>query len=109
MLKREAQMYGNRQQAGLDKYNGELNSRIHTDSILEPILGSNIQCCRSYQCAQYVQDDLEKRDILKAEACFIRATQYFSLVQYWGAVPIIDYSRQIELGTRRQLSLMSGN
>lgn len=99
----EAQIVWESQQAGLDKYNGELNSR---HSLLtqywNQYWGVISSAAEIINGTQYIQDNVEKRDMLKAEACFIRAAQYFSLVQYWGDVPIIDYSRQIELGTKRQ-------
>ena len=44
-------------------------------------------------------DDINK---LLAEACFLRAANYFELALIWGGVPLIDYDLMGQYGTARQ-------
>lgn len=39
---------------------------------------------------------------LLAEACFLRAVNFFELVQVWGPVPLADFNNQDQYGNRRQ-------
>lgn len=39
---------------------------------------------------------------LMAEACFLRAANYFELVHTWGAVPLIDFTQLERYGNKRQ-------
>lgn len=48
------------------------------------------------------KEDEARRKELLGEASFIRAAMTFELSQYWGEIPIVDYNRFSELGSRRQ-------
>lgn len=39
---------------------------------------------------------------LLGEACFLRAANYFELVNVWGAVPLVDFNKQDLYGNKRQ-------
>lgn len=99
----EAQIVWEVQQSSLDKYSAQLNSQHNLLTQYWknywPVITGAAEVIYGIE---NVTDDLVKKDQLKAEACFLRAANYFELVQYWGGVPMIDYADQVKLGTKRQ-------
>lgn len=99
----EAQIVWEVQQSSLDLYNKQLDA---THTLLTqywnnywPVISGAAEIIAGID---NVDADVTVRDALKAEVCFLRAANYFDLVQYWGAVPMLDYEKQIELGNKRQ-------
>lgn len=90
-------------QSGLDKYNGFLAPRNNALTAQWdarwPIVNAAAQAIYGLQNNK---EDTAKRNVLLAEASFIRAAVSFELTQYWGEIPIIDQARQDELGRHRQ-------
>ena len=90
-------------QAGLDKYNGLLNS---TSTQITAIWDN--RCPPIYSAALAIRglemnnEDPDKSKQLLGEACFIRAMLMMELSMYWGEIPIWDKKRESELGYRRQ-------
>lgn len=98
----EAQMVWEVKQSSLDNYSNLLDAQV-------PLINSfwNNYWPVTNAAAEIVANikylpDSERKNELKAEAHFVRAANYFELVQYWGAVPMRDYEKELELGLGRQ-------
>lgn len=90
-------------QAGLDRYNGFLTA---SNTALAqqwdsrwPVISTAAKVIYSLQ---FNSEDQNRKDMILGEASFIRAALTFEIAQYWGEIPIIDFEKFKEYGTRRQ-------
>lgn len=90
-------------QAGLDRYNGFLtasNTALTQQwSSRWPIISAAARVI--FSLATNTEEG-ERKDILLGESSFIRAALTFEMAQYWGEIPLIDFAKFAEYGTRRQ-------
>ncbi|MGI6224250.1 MAG: RagB/SusD family nutrient uptake outer membrane protein [Prevotella sp.] len=97
------QLISSGDQAGMDKYNGQLNA---TSTQVAAIWNSRwpvvISAAKAIKALNMNEDDPEQAAKLKGEACFIRGLVMMELTSYWGEVPVIDMDRTEELGLGRQ-------
>lgn len=84
-------------QAGLDNYDGMLNSSSSQVSEMWarrwPTINTAAQSIRGLELlAEKAPDEktLNKIRLLRANACFLRAMSMFELTMYWGEVPVIE-------------------
>jgi starch-binding outer membrane protein, SusD/RagB family len=93
----------NAERYGLDAYTGMMNS---TNSIVlsEWTSRYNVIAAAAIAIKELKPREGESDEINKllAEACFLRAVNYFELVMTWGGVPLIDYDKMEQYGTARQ-------
>lgn len=90
-------------QAGLDRYDGFLaasNTALtqQWDSRW-PVISA---AATSIYSLKANQQDPARKNMLLAEASFIRAALVFEIAQYWGEIPVIDLDKLSEYGTARQ-------
>ena len=90
-------------QAGLDRYNGFLtasNTALTQQwSSRWPIISA---AARVIFALSTNTEEGTRKNTLLGEASFIRAALDFEMVQYWGEIPLIDFVKFAEYGTRRQ-------
>ena len=94
-------------QAGMDKYNGQLNP---TSTQVKTIWDNRWPTVASAAKAIYAlgkvqpkeEGDETKIKQLLGEASFFRGMLMYELAMYWGNIPIIDMTRTEELGTGPQ-------
>ena len=92
------QLISSGDQAGMDKYNGQLNP---TSTQVKAIWDNRWPAVTSAAKAIYALKRTEpsaKATQLMGEACFMRGLLMYELAMYWGRVPIIDMDRTDELG-----------
>jgi len=90
-------------QAGLDKYNGQLNpSSTQVKAIWDnrwPVVASAAKAI--YALGVVEPKDEEEKEVVKrllGQASFFRGILMYELAMYWGNIPIIDMTRTEELG-----------
>lgn len=97
------QLISNGDQAGMDKYNGQLNP---TSTQVSSIWNNRWPVLVSAAKAIYALGITTEKPVLAkqllGEACFIRSMIMFELSMYWGEIPVIDMNRTEELGLGRQ-------
>ena len=90
-------------QAGLDRYNGFL---APSNTALAQQWESRWLVISEAATAIYAlksnQQDPDRKNLLLAEASFIRAALNFEVAQYWGEIPVIDLDEIDEFGTTRR-------
>jgi SusD family. len=90
-------------QAGLDKYNGLLNS---TSTQVTAVWSNRwpvvTAAAKAIYALSFTDEDPQKAKQLLGEASFIRGMLMMELSMYWGEIPIIDMARTKELGLGRQ-------
>lgn len=86
-------------QAGMDKYNGQLNP---TSQQVASIWNSRwpvvVTAAKVVYAAKRAEGEPEKTAQLLGEASFMRGLLMFELSMYWGEIPVIDMDRTEELG-----------
>ncbi len=90
-------------QAGLDRYNGFLTA---SNTALGAQWNSRFKIIDAAGAAINALSTKEynsgKQPSLLGEASFIRGALDFEMAQYWGEIPLNDYSKLAEYGKRRQ-------
>ena len=92
------QLISSGDQAGMDKYNGQLNP---TSTQVKAIWDNRWPAVTSAAKAIYAlkrTTPSAKATQLMGEASFMRAMLMYELTMYWGRIPIIDMDRTQELG-----------
>lgn len=92
------QLISSGDQAGMDKYNGQLNP---TSTQVKAIWDNRWPAVTSAVKAIYALKRTipsPKATQLMGEACFMRAMLMYELTMYWGRIPIIDMDRTREHG-----------
>lgn len=93
------QLISSGDQAGMDKYNGQLNP---TSTQVAAIWNSRwpvvTAAAKAIYALSLTKDNPKLAAQLTGESCFVRGMVMFELSSYWGKIPIIDMSRTSELG-----------
>ena len=93
------QLISSGDQAGMDKYNGQLNpTSQQVATIWNNRWPAVVTAAKVVYAAKKTTEDPKKAAQLLGEACFIRGMLMFELSMYWGEIPIIDMDRTEELG-----------
>lgn len=93
------QLISSGDQAGMDKYNGQLNpTSQQVASIWNNRWPAIVTAAKVVFAANKTTEDPKKAAQLLGEASFIRGLLMFELSMYWGEIPIIDMDRTEELG-----------
>lgn len=93
------QLISSGDQAGMDKYNGQLNpTSQQVSSIWNNRWPAVVTAAKVVFAAKKTTEDPKKAAQLLGEASFIRGLLMFELSMYWGEIPIIDMDRTEELG-----------
>ncbi|MCC8172061.1 MAG: RagB/SusD family nutrient uptake outer membrane protein [Parabacteroides sp.] len=93
------QLISSGDQAGMDKYNGQLNpTSTQVASIWNNRWPAVVTAAKVVYAANRATEEPEKAAQLLGEASFIRGLLMFELSMYWGEIPIIDMDRTEELG-----------
>lgn len=93
------QLISSGDQAGMDKYNGQLNpTSQQVASIWNNRWPAVVTAAKVVYAASRTTENPEKAAQLLGEASFIRGMLMFELSMYWGEIPIIDMDRTEELG-----------
>lgn len=93
------QLISSGDQAGMDKYNGQLNpTSQQVATIWNNRWPAVVTAAKVVYAAKKTTEDPKKAAQLLGEACFIRGILMFELSMYWGEIPIIDMDRTEELG-----------
>lgn len=86
-------------QAGMDKYNGQLNpTSQQVASVWNNRWPAVVTAAKVVFAANKTTENPKKAAQLLGEASFIRGLLMFELSMYWGEIPIIDMDRTEELG-----------
>lgn len=93
------QLISSGDQAGMDKYNGQLNP---TSTQISTIWNNRwprvVTAAKVVYAAKRAEENPEKAAQLLGEASFLRGLLMYELSMYWGEIPIIDMDRTEELG-----------
>lgn len=93
------QLISSGDQAGMDKYNGQLNpTSQQVAAIWNNRWPAVVTAAKVVFAAKKTTEDPEKSAQLLGEASFLRGMLMFELSMYWGEIPIIDMDRTEELG-----------
>ena len=93
------QLISSGDQAGLDKYNGQLNpSSTQIAQVWNNRWPAVVTAAKVVYAASRTTEDPEKAAQLLGEASFLRGLLMYELSMYWGEIPIIDMDRTEELG-----------
>lgn len=93
------QLISSGDQAGMDKYNGQLNpTSTQVASIWNNRWPAVVTAAKVVFAASRTEEDPKKAAQLLGEASFMRGMLMFELSMYWGEIPIIDMDRTEELG-----------
>lgn len=93
------QLISSGDQAGMDKYNGQLNpTSQQVASVWNNRWPAVVTAAKVVYAASKTTEDPEKAAQLLGEASFMRGLLMFELSMYWGEIPIIDMDRTEELG-----------
>ncbi|MCD8310038.1 MAG: RagB/SusD family nutrient uptake outer membrane protein, partial [Prevotellaceae bacterium] len=98
------QLISSGDQAGLDKYNGQLNAAsTQIAAIWDNRWPAVTTAANAIRATGLVsgEEDQDRAKQLMGEACFIRGMLMYELSMYWGEIPIIDMNRS-DLGYGRQ-------
>ena len=86
-------------QAGMDKYNGQLNpTSTQVANLWDNRWPAVSTAAKVVYAAKRAEDDPEKAAQLLGEASFMRGLLMYELTMYWGEIPILDQDRTAELG-----------
>ena len=97
------QLISSGDQAGMDKYNGQLNpTSTQVSSIWNNRWPAVVSAAKAIYALGMTTEEPERAKQLMGEACFIRGLLMFELSMYWGEIPVIDMNRTDELGLGRQ-------
>lgn len=97
------QLISSGDQAGMDKYNGQLNpTSTQVGSIWNNRWPAVVSAAKAIYALGMTTEEPERAKQLMGEACFIRGLLMFELSMYWGEIPVIDMNRTDELGLGRQ-------
>ncbi len=97
------QLISSGDQAGMDKYNGQLNpTSTQVSSIWNNRWPAVVSAAKAIYALSMTTEDPERAAKLMGEACFIRGMLMYELSMYWGEIPVIDMSKTAELGLGRQ-------
>lgn len=97
------QLLSSGDQAGLDKYNGQLNpTSTQVSSVWNNRWPAVTSAAKAVYALNLTKEDPEYAKQLLGEASFIRGMLMYELSMYWGEIPIIDINRTEELGLGRQ-------
>ncbi|WP_455664741.1 RagB/SusD family nutrient uptake outer membrane protein [Phocaeicola sp.] len=90
-------------QAGMDKYNGQLNpSSKQVQAIWDSRWALITPAAKAIKALGMTKEDPERAKQLMGEACFIRGLVMYEMSMYWGEIPVIDMNRTEELGLGRK-------
>ena len=93
------QLISSGDQAGMDKYNGQLNpTSTQVASIWNSRWPAVVTAAKVVYAASRTEENPVKAAQLLGEASFMRGLLMFELSMYWGEIPIIDMDRTEELG-----------
>lgn len=93
------QLISSGDQAGMDKYNGQLNpTSQQVSTVWNNRWPAVVTAAKVVYAATRTTEDPKKAAQLLGEASFIRGLLMFELSMYWGEIPIIDMDRTAELG-----------
>ena len=93
------QLISSGDQAGMDKYNGQLNpTSTQVSSIWNNRWPAVVSAAKAIYALGMTTEEPERAKQLMGEACFIRGLLMFELSMYWGEIPVIDMNRTDELG-----------
>lgn len=97
------QLISSGDQAGMDKYNGQLNATsTQVSSIWNNRWPAVVSAAKAIYALGMTTEQPERAAKLLGEACFIRGMLMFELSMYWGEIPVIDIAKTNELGLGRQ-------
>lgn len=97
------QLISSGDQAGMDKYNGQLNpTSTQVASIWNNRWPAVVSASKAIYALGMTTEDPQRAAQLMGEACFIRGMLMYELSMYWGEIPVIDMSKTAELGLGRQ-------
>ncbi|MBD1424484.1 RagB/SusD family nutrient uptake outer membrane protein [Sphingobacterium arenae] len=97
------QLISSGDQAGMDKYNGQLNATsTQVASIWNNRWPAVVSAAKAIYALSITTEDPERAMKLTGEACFIRGLLMFELSMLWGEIPVVDMNRTDELGLGRQ-------
>jgi len=97
------QLLSSGNQAGLDKFNGQLNPvSTQISSIWNSRWPVVTAAAKAVYALGLTTEDPEYAKQLLGEASFMRGLLMYELSMYWGEIPIIDIARTEELGLGRQ-------
>lgn len=90
-------------QAGMDKYNGQLNpTSEQVAAIWNNRWPAVVSAAKVVYALSMTTEDPVKAKQLLGEASFIRGMLMYELAMHWGEIPIVDIARSDELGGGRQ-------
>lgn len=93
------QLISSGDQAGMDKFNGQLNpTSTQVSTIWNNRWPAVVSAAKAIYALGMTTEDPERAKKLMGEACFIRGLLMYELSMYWGNIPIIDINRTVELG-----------
>lgn len=93
------QLISSGDQAGMDKFNGQLNpTSTQVSSIWNNRWPAVVSAAKAIYALGMTTEDPDRAKKLMGEACFIRGLLMYELSMYWGNIPIIDINRTAELG-----------
>lgn len=93
------QLLSSGDQAGMDKYNGQLNpTSQQVSAIWNNRWPALVSAAKAIYALGLTKEEPERAAKLLGEASFIRGMLMFELSMYWGEIPIIDRNRTEELG-----------
>lgn len=101
------QLISSGDQAGMDKYNGQLNpTSTQVKSIWDNRWPAVTSAAKAIYALSMVEPEEEGDETtiktLLGQASFFRGMLMYELAMYWGNIPIIDMARSEELGTGPQ-------
>ena len=97
------QLISSGDQAGMDKYNGQLNpTSTQVAAIWNKRWPAVVSAAKAIYALNMNKDNPEEAARLKGEACFIRGILMYELSMFWGEIPVIDMDRTEELGLGRK-------
>lgn len=97
------QLLSSGDQAGLDKFNGQLNpTSTQVSSIWNNRWPIVTAAAKAVYALGHTTENPDYAKQLLGEASFIRGLLMYELSMYWGEIPIIDIAKTQELGLGRQ-------
>ena len=90
-------------QAGMDKYNGQLNpSSTQVAAIWDNRWPAVVSAAKVVYALSMTTEDPARAQQLIGEASFVRGMLMFELAMHWGPIPIVDIARADELAGKIQ-------
>lgn len=97
------QLISSGDQAGMDKYNGQLNATsTQVTNIWDNRWPAVVSAAKSIYALGMTTEEPERAKKLMGEARFIRGLLMFELSVLWGEIPVVDMNRTDEYGLGRQ-------